>query len=154
MSDDDKYVVEEERSMTLKFAKLHPRAKAPVRKHPTDAGVDVFADGLVFVEPHAYQIVHTGLTFEIDRSCMLLAFPKSGSNFLIGGGVFDPGYQGEILVKVVNFGDEELCIDRGDAVCQLVQVPILTDPLEEMPLGQIHQVASDRGTDGGIVRQL
>jgi dUTP pyrophosphatase len=138
---------------TLRFAKLNKLAKTPVRKHPTDAGVDVFALGDFEVLAHSWTRVHTGLTFEIGPGFMLLAMPKSGTNYVLGAGVLDPGYQGEILIKVINYTDDDIHIHDGDAVAQLVQVPILTDPLEEVPLGEIHQVVSDRGTDGGIVRQ-
>ena len=39
--------------MILRFAKLDPDAKAPVRKHVTDAGIDVFAREGHYIEGHA-----------------------------------------------------------------------------------------------------
>lgn len=84
---------------------------------------------------------------------MLLAKPKSGSDFLLGAGVIDPGYQGEIIIKVVNYTPTPLTIGKGSALAQLVQVAILTDPVEEISPDQIHSARSARGGDGGIVRQ-
>ena len=137
----------------LRYARLDPTAKPPARKHPSDAGVDVYANETVTVPPFSAARVRTGLTVEVRSEFMLLAKPKSGSDFLLGAGVIDPGYQGEILIKVVNYGPVPLVIQRGDALAQLVQVAIYTDPLEEVAAEKLHSVQSERGTDGGIVRQ-
>ena len=140
--------------MPLKYARLTPDAIPPQRKHPTDAGVDVFASETVTIPPFKAQKVHTGLSFEVREDFMLLVKPKSGSDFLIGAGVVDPGYQGEILVKVVNYTPEPLTIARGQPLAQLVQVRIYTDPLEDAgQVEDLHAVRSARGADGGIVRQ-
>ncbi len=139
--------------MTLKYALTHPHATPPRRKHPADAGVDVFARETVTIPPFSAGRVPTGVTFDIPPQYMLLAKPKSGSDFLLGAGVIDPGYQGEVLIKVVNYTAEAITIEQGQPVAQLVQVAIFTDPLEELPLEDIHAQKSERGADGGIVRQ-
>lgn len=137
----------------LRFSRLDPGASLPARKHPSDAGVDIFANETVTIAPFSSARVHTGLTFEIRPDFMLLAKPKSGSDFLLGAGVIDPGYQGEILIKVVNYTPNPLTIARGAPLAQLVQVAILTDPLEEAAPESLHAERSTRGADGGIVRQ-
>jgi dUTP pyrophosphatase len=137
----------------LRYAKVDSQARPPARKHPTDAGVDVYANETVTIAPFSAGRVRTGLTFEIRPEFMLLAKPKSGSDFLLGAGVIDPGYQGEIIIKVVNYRPEPLTIQRGDALAQLVQAAIFTDPLEETALEEIHAQRSARGADGGIARQ-
>jgi dUTP pyrophosphatase len=136
----------------LRFARLDPAAKIPARKHPEDAGVDVYAHATICIPPFSAARVPTGLTFEIRAGFMLLAKPKSGSDFLLGAGVIDPGYQGKILIKVINYTPNPLTIQRGDPLAQLVQVVILTDPLEEASPAEIHATPSRRGADGGIAR--
>ncbi len=138
---------------TLRYSRLDPTAKPPLRKHPADAGVDIFANETVTIPPFSAARVRTGLTFDVGAKAMLLAKPKSGSDFLLGAGVIDPGYQGEILIKVINYTPQPLTIQKGDALAQLVQVAIFTDPLEEVSQEEIHRSPSDRGADGGIVRQ-
>lgn len=138
---------------SLRFARVDPGALLPTRKHPTDAGVDVFASQPVTIPPFSAARVPTGLTFEIRPEFMLLAKPKSGSDFLLGAGVIDPGYQGEILIKVVNYTPAPITIQRGDPLAQLVQVAIYCEPLEEVALSEIHAAPSERGADGGIARQ-
>jgi dUTP pyrophosphatase len=138
---------------TLRFARLDPQAKLPERKHPGDAGVDIYANETVTLAPFSAVRVHTGLTFEIRSDFMLLAKPKSGSDFLLGAGVIDPGYQGEILIKVINYMPTPLVVNRGSALAQLVQVAIFTDPLKETTSAELHALQTDRGADGGIARQ-
>jgi dUTP pyrophosphatase len=138
---------------TLRFSLRDPHARPPRRKHPTDAGVDVFASETITIPPFSAARVHTGLTFDIPPRFMLLTKPKSGSDFMLGAGVIDPGYQGEILIKVVNYTPNPLTIHKDDPLAQLVQVAIFADPLEEVALEEIHPHPSDRGADGGIARQ-
>ncbi len=137
---------------TLRFARLSDDAFLPARKHPTDAGVDLRASQSVEIPPFSAARVPTGLTFDIRPDFMLLAKPKSGSNFLLGAGVIDPGYQGEILIKVINYTPQPITIQRGDPVAQVVQVRIFTEALEEVNPAEIHAVKSERGADGGIAR--
>ena len=137
----------------LRFTRLDPGAGMPQRKHPTDAGVDVCASETVTIPPFSAARVHTGLSFEVGPDFMLLAKPKSGSDFLLGAGVIDPGYQGEILIKVVNYTPSPLTIPAGAPLAQLVQVAIRTDPLQEVSPEELHPRQTSRGSDGGIARQ-
>lgn len=138
---------------TLRFACLDPGVKRPVRKHPIDAGVDIYANETITIPPFSAARVRTGLIFDIRPDFMLLAKPKSGSDFLLGAGVIDPGYQGEILIKVINYTPAPLTIHKGDPLAQLVQAAIRTDPLEETRVEELHDMPSARGADGGIARQ-
>jgi len=140
----------EEVIMTLKYSLLDPSASAPSRKHPTDAGVDVFASETVRIAPFSYRVVHTGVTFEVPEGTMLEIRPKGRNNHLIGAGIVDAGYQGEILVKVVNYSWRVLRIQRGEAIAQLVQIPVICEPVEELPAEEIHKERSQRGGSGGI----
>lgn len=136
--------------MALKFAKLDPRAITPMRKHPTDAGVDVYANEEVRIAPFSYRVVHTGVTFEVPPGTMLEIRPKGRNNHLIGSGIVDAGYQGEIVVKVVNYSWRRLQIHQGEAIAQLVQIPVMCEPVEELQPQEIHREGSSRGDTGGI----
>jgi dUTP pyrophosphatase len=136
--------------MPIKFARLDPTAKAPARKHATDAGVDVYALEDVTVKPFSYCNVHTGVTIEVPEGTMLEVRPKGRNNHLVGAGVIDAGYQGEIVVKVVNYTWRAMRLRKGDAIAQLVQLPVICEPVEEVTLDQIHSEQSARGGSGGI----
>ena len=136
--------------MTLNFAKLRPDAYPPTRKHPQDAGVDVYAVETVTVWPFSYRNIHTGITMEIRAGTMLLVCPKGRNNHLVGSGVIDAGYQGEIIVKIVNYSWKPMKIKNGMAIAQLIQLPVLCEPVIEVGMGEIHAEKSERGGGGGI----
>ena len=136
--------------MTLKFSRLNPAAQAPTRKHPTDAGVDVYASEDAWIPPFSTRVIHTGVTFDVPPGTLLQVWPKSRHNYLAGAGVVDAGYQGEILIKVVNYSWRALVLEKGEAIAQLVQLPVMCEPVEEVPPGEIHQQRSQRGGSGGI----
>jgi dUTP pyrophosphatase len=138
---------------TLRIARLRPDAILPTRKHAADAGLDLYAVEQVVLPPHSFGIVPTGITIDIPAGVVGLVKPKGRSNHLLGAGVVDAGYQGEILVKVANPLDQALTFQPGDAVGQLVLLPVLTPQVEEVNLDEVHREASTRGGTGGIVEQ-
>lgn len=136
------------------FALLHLDALPPTRKHADDAGMDVYAYQDVTVLPHSFGVVPTGISVRVPQGCMLDARPKSRSNFLLGAGVIDFGYQGEILIKVANITPEPLTIKRGEAVAQLVASHIMVGRPVQVPLDELFEKESGRGPDGGIAREF
>ncbi len=138
---------------TIKIAKIDTNAYLPTRKHPSDAGLDIYANCHIVIEPHSISIVSSGITLEITDGFVGLLKPKGRNNHLLGAGVVDAGYQGEILVKVANMTDSPLEIQPGDAIGQLLILPIYTPKVCEVTLDQIHNENSSRGITGGIVDQ-
>jgi dUTP pyrophosphatase len=143
----------------MKIAKLLDRAVLPTRKHPTDAGIDLYAyvedpDTYLCILGGGSAIIHTGVTLEIPEGYAGFVWPKSRNNHLIGGGVVDQGYQGEILVKVMNSQTIPVNVYHGDAIAQLVLTPVITPEVFEVPLDQIHLKESTRGKTGGIVSEV
>jgi len=142
----------------MKFAMLTDTARQPTRKHETDAGIDLYADiqnGLdVYVSPNSSMVVHTGVTVEIPKGFFGWITNKSGNNHLIGGGIVDEGYQGELLVKIINPYTEGFVIGRNSkAIAQLLIIPCLIPDIQVVRLDEMHKQSSNRGADGGIVRQ-
>jgi dUTP pyrophosphatase len=137
-------------AMTLNFARLSADALAPTRNHPEDAGVDVYSLEEVLLWPWSYRNVHTGITLEIRSGTVILVWPKGRNNHLVGSGVIDAGYQGEIVIKIVNYSWKPLRLKRGTAIAQLIQLPVICEPVAERDLGEIHAEKSARGASGGI----
>ncbi len=138
---------------TIRIARLRPDAVLPTRKHPADAGLDVYAVEAVTVAPHSFAIVPTGITVETPEGYVGLLKPKGRNNHLLGAGVVDAGYQGEILVKVANPTDQPVVFGAGDAVGQLVILPVLTPEVKEVSAAEIHTRKTTRGGAGGIISQ-
>ncbi|MCD6435586.1 MAG: hypothetical protein J7L15_04295 [Clostridiales bacterium] len=132
----------------LKVKKLDEKAVLPTRKYPTDAGLDVYSLEKVMISPRSHEIVRTGVTIDFIDNTVVFVWPKSRSNFLIGAGVIDNTYQGEIFVKVFNTSPDILVINKGQAVAQIVITPVLCPEVVEV--SEIHQEASLRGGTGGI----
>lgn len=139
---------------TIKIAKLDEKAVIPSRKHPDDAGIDLFSSEKSCVPAHSFSIIPTSVTVEIPKGYVGLILCKSRNNFMIGGGVVDAGYQGEIFVKVINYFTEPLDIDAGQALGQLLILPVETPEIMMVPLSEIHQTSSLRGASGGITSQV
>ena len=132
----------------MKFARTDRRAKKPTRKHQSDAGLDLYALDSVVVKPGYSEIVHTGIAIELPENTMGLIKPKSRHTRLIGAGVLDQDYRGEIMVRVFNTDPRNLYIKAGDPVAQLVVVPILTPEVERVSMKELTK--TKRGASGGI----
>jgi dUTP pyrophosphatase len=144
----------------MKVAKLTDTATIPTRKNSTDAGLDLYLDlkktwgeMLPVVRAHEIRIAETGITVEIPEGFFGWITNKSGSDYLIGGGIVDQGYQGELLVKIINPTDEDIVFKHGQKIAQLLIIPCEILGIEEVSLNEIHQEKSDRSIDGGIRRQ-
>lgn len=138
----------------MRVAKLHEDAIIPIRKYKGDAGFDLYciSDYPVEIPALGFAIISTGITIEIPRNVVGIIKPKSGTNFLILGGVIDSSYQGEILVKLFNTTVTTM-ISHGDQIAQILFLNLIGGDswdFTEAPLDEIHVVKSLRHTSGGI----
>ncbi len=138
----------------LRATKLDSKAKLPTRKFMKDAGLDLYSLYEEHIPAFSSSIIRTGVTIEIPVNFVGLLKPKSKSDFLIGAGVIDSGYSGEVLVKIVNYTNNMIDISEGDAIAQLLIIPILTPPVIESSSTETSGTPSVRGATGGIVTQL
>lgn len=93
------------------------------------AGADIYAclDQELVIKPGERVKVPTGIALELpDPSIVALVFARSGlaskqgltlSN---GVGVVDSDYRGEIMVLMVNIGQEDVMIQDGDRIAQML----------------------------------
>ena len=138
----------------IRIARVREHATIPSRKHPADAGIDLYAAEETFVPAHGFAIGPTGVTVEIPAGTVGLLKPKGRSNHLLGAGVVDAGYQGEILIKVSNPTPDPLFFKPGDAIGQLLILPVLLPQVVEVSAEELHSEHSQRGGSGGIVEQF
>ena len=132
----------------MKLARTDQKAKAPTRKHQSHSGLDLYALGNFIIGPHSTEIINTGIAIELPEGTMGLIKPKSKHTRLVGAGVVDQNYRGEIKVRIFNTGKRNLYIEHHEPVAQLVVVPILTLELNRVPYGKLKE--TDRGDTGGI----
>ena len=133
--------------MKLAVKRIHPEAKLPVRGHPGDAGLDLFAveDGLL--APGEIRPISTGIQIAVPAGHVGLIWDKSGIS-LQGvhrlAGVVDAGYRGEVRVVLANLGRESFEIRKGMKIAQmLVQAVAAPEVVETDELD-----ATSRGEGG------
>jgi dUTP pyrophosphatase len=134
----------------LRVAKIDNKAVLPTRKYKDDAGMDLYCPESVFVAPNEITIVHTGIVIEIPKGFVGLIKPKGGNMHLVGSGVVDAGYQGEILIKIANTKNSSLTYEKGHPIAQLLIIPIVTPEIIEVNPEEILKVKTERGDTGGI----
>lgn len=119
--------------------KLDEGARMLERAHDTDAGADIFAPHDVTVPQSIVRsyasgavdvgcaIVHTGVHVELPVNTVGMLKSKSGLNVkhgIIGEGVIDEGYDGEIVVKLYNLTHRPVHLPKGSKIIQLCVMPV------------------------------
>lgn len=114
--------------MILKIKKIHPDAKIPSYAHPGDAGMDLYVNETVRIEPGERLSIPIGLAFEVPDGYVGLLWDKSGLSHKHGiislGGVLDAGFRGEVIVGVANISKVPYIFEKGHKIIQLLIQPI------------------------------
>lgn len=126
--------------MELKWKKLEKGAKAPVKGHPGDAGIDFFALETVVFSPSTQMRVRTGIAVEIPIGYVGLIWDKSSVSFNQGlkimGGVIDTGFRGEIVMSLFNTTSSEQKIEAGHKIAQMI-----IQRFEDCDLVEVHELS-------------
>ena len=127
--------------------KLNEDAFMPERAHRTDAGADLRTPFNFTLKAHDSAVINTGVHIETPDNCVCMVKSKSGLNIKHGittTGVIDEGFTGDIVVKMINHGNNDIHFNRGDKISQIVIMPVLYPDFE-----QVDEISGgDRG-DGG-----
>lgn len=105
-------------------------AQVPTYATPGSAGADVraFCPGVrIVVKPDQVAMVPTGLKLGIPEFTGLYILPRSGmgkKKFTIPNapGLLDSDYTDQLMVLIHNETDEDLVINNGDRIAQLVLI--------------------------------
>lgn len=106
---------------------------------PGSAGMDLRAclDDVLTLAPGQSELVPTGLAIYIaDPGLCATILPRSGlghkKGIVLGNlvGLIDSDYQGPLMVSLWNRSNEEVQIQPGERVAQLVILPVLQPKLE------------------------
>ncbi len=114
----------------------------PLPAYETDqaAGMDlaaaVPAGDPIVLAPGKRALVPTGLTLELPEGFEAQIRPRSGLAFKRGvtvlnsPGTIDADYRGEVGVLLINLGEEDFVINRGDRIAQMIIAPVTQGRLE------------------------
>ncbi len=113
------------------YIKIMDDAKdLPLPKYMTEqaAGLDLYAcvEEDVCLKHGEIKLISTGIAIALPSGYEAQIRPRSGLAYRNGislvntPGTIDADYRGEIKVIMINFGDEDFVIKRGDRIAQMV----------------------------------
>ena len=95
-------------------------------KHASGVDLRAAVTGEVAIEPGKWALVPTGLSVEIPDGYEAQIRPRSGLALKHGislvntPGTIDADYRGEIGIILINFGENDFIVKRGDRIAQMV----------------------------------
>ena len=133
----------------------------PAYQTPGAAGLDLLAalphGAKIVLEPGGRYLVSTGMALAIPQDYEAQVRPRSGLardhgvTVLNAPGTIDSDYRGEVLVLLINLGDEPFEIVRGARIAQLVVAPLAKAVLVETgELAATARAGDGFGSTGGI----
>lgn len=143
--------------ISVKWKRLHPRAVLPSYQSAGAAGCDAVAclDAPLVVKVGERVAAPTGFAVEIPEGYEIQVRPRSGLAFKKGltvinaPGTIDSDYRGEVKILLVNLGDDDICVEPGERVAQLlIQRVVQIDWQESETLGDTARSTGGFGSTG------
>jgi len=131
------------------FSKSNPSAFTPEKATPFAAGFDLKSVETTTVLPNTRKLVDTGLVLNIPHDFYGRIAPRSGLSLKgidIGAGVIDSDYRGNVKILVINNGEENFDITRGNKIAQLIIEKIYVDAVIEISINDMTNTV--RGSSG------
>ncbi|WP_203290919.1 dUTP diphosphatase [Maricaulis parjimensis] len=123
----------------------------PAYETPQSAGMDlraaVPADEPVSIPPGEWRLIPVGIAIALPAGYEAQVRPRSGLAAKHGiscvntPGTVDADYRGEIRVNLINHGQTEFTVQRGDRIAQMIIAPVtqavweIADSLDETERG-------------------
>ena len=110
---------------------LEPGVELPGYQSEGAAGIDLCANEDFELAPGERRMVATGVKVAIPAGFEGQVRPRSGLASRLGlgmvnsPGTIDSDYRGEIKVILINLGDADIRLGRGERIAQLVICPVL-----------------------------
>ena len=126
----------------------------PTYQTAAAAGVDLAAalekEEIIKIKPGARKLIPTGFCLALPLGYEAQIRPRSGLalkhgiSVLNAPGTVDADYRGEISVLLINLGEKEYSVRRGDRIAQMVIAPVCQVAFKNVDILE----ATDRGTKG------
>ncbi len=135
--------------MSSILLELSPNASLPSSGSHGSAGLDLAASEACSLNPGQRRAVSTGVKMALPLGTYGKIEGRSGlairNGIIIGGGVIDSDYTGEIKVILINTGNQPFVVNKGDRIAQLIVQQYMLNPqferVEKLP-------NTERGTNG------
>ena len=142
--------------VNLKVKRLNEYAVIPSYANPGDAGMDLYSVRDYVIKPGERELISTGIAVEFSEGYEFQIRPRSGLAIKHGisivnsPGTVDAGYRGELGVILINHGDRDFEISRGDKIAQGVLSPVVqAEIVEANDLGVSARGDGGFGSSGG-----
>ncbi|HBH12880.1 MAG: Deoxyuridine 5'-triphosphate nucleotidohydrolase [Clostridiales bacterium 38_11] len=136
------------------FVKILKNNEFDLPKYETEgsSGMDLRAnvDESIVLKPFERSLVPTGISLEIPRGFEAQIRARSGLaikhgiSLVNGIGTIDSDYRGEIKVILINLGNENFEINKGDRIAQMIFTKVEVAEVREVKVIE----SSDRGSGG------
>ena len=135
----------------VKVKRLHAEAILPHYEHPGDSGADLYSVIEHTLKPMERYAVPTGISVEIPVGYEIQVRPKSGLALNFGitllntPGTIDAGYRGEVKVILINLGNKDYSIKKGQKIAQIVLCPVVKADFHE-----VQELSNSSRGEGGF----
>lgn len=117
------------------------------------AGVDLYAanDEPIVIPPGRFALIPTGIALALPPDLEAQVRPRSGLaascglTVLNSPGTVDSDYRGEVKVIVINLGDKEYIVKRGERIAQMV-----FSRVEKVDFVEVDQLEETERGEGGF----
>jgi dUTP pyrophosphatase len=140
--------------MRIELKRLHSfDLPLPRYMTPGSSGVDLYAAHPedLCLKPGERQLIPTGLALALPSGWEAQVRPRSGLALKYGitllntPGTIDADYRGEIKVLVINLGDKEYILKRGERIAQMVFATV-----QQVNLVEVQILDETRRGEGGF----
>lgn len=116
------------KKIELKVKKLDKRASLPEYALDSDICFDIRSIETTNIRPFEQKEIKTGIAMEIPSGYVGLVRDRAGIVTKLGShviaGTFDPSYREEVTILVINFGPDEIQIEEGMKIAQILILPV------------------------------
>jgi len=141
-------------TITVEFKQLDHGRDLPLPAYQSElaAGLDLLAavEESAILRPGTRMLVPTGLAMALPAGYEAQVRPRSGLAAKYGvtvlntPGTIDADYRGEVKVILINLGEADFVVSRGDRIAQMVVAPVVQAEIRQVEILS----ETGRGTGG------
>jgi dUTP pyrophosphatase len=125
-------------------------ALGPSRAYEDDAGFDLYVQQGAVIHPGQVVDIHCGVALELPSDVWVLLIGRSSTlrkrGLMVNPGIIDPGYRGELFAGVMNMTGQDVWVEQGERLAQVIFLPNLTYSVDLVQVDQLGTHA--RGSNG------
>lgn len=133
----------------IQVFRFRDNVRLPLRGSKHAAGLDIYSPVSGRIPVGGQLLIPTGIGFVIPEGWYGQIAGRSSLNkesILSLPGVIDSDYRGEVKVGLLNLGQFEYVVTRGDRIAQIMFIPCYSGSIEIVTLDQVTE--TERGENG------